>query len=241
MGPGTGCCVTNTQASGRVAADTLRPVLHDPLAVNWLSAQSLISSFSTVGIIAIVFAETGLLIGVFLPGDSLLVTAGIAAGGHLGNVHLNIVTLLIACPIAAIAGSEVGYLLGLRSGPVLFRRADARLFKPDFVERTAAHLSRFGTARAIVLARFVPVVRTVMSPLAGVTKVPVRTFTIWNIVGGVLWTVGVLMIGYTLGRSVHNIDHYVLPVIAVVVGLSLLPVAREIRRSRRGRQPDQAA
>lgn len=202
-------------------------------AVNWLSAQSLIESFSTAGVIAIIFAETGLLIGIFLPGDSLLVTAGIAAGGHLGSLHMSIAALLIGCPLAAILGAQVGYWIGHRSGPRLFRREDARLFKPDYVERTATHLQRFGMARAIVLARFVPIVRTVLNPLAGVVRVPHRLFTIWNIVGGIVWTVTILMIGYTVGRSVHHIDRYVLPVIAVIVLLSLLPVVREVLRARR--------
>ena len=205
----------------------------DHVAVNLLNAESLISSFSTAGVIAILFAETGLLVGVFLPGDSLLVTAGIAAGGNLAHVHLNIVALLIGCPLAAIAGSQVGYYLGRRTGPVLFRKQDARIFRPEYVERTSAHLERFGAAKAIVLARFVPVVRTVLSPLAGVAKVDARVFTIWNVVSGLIWTISVLLIGYGVGRSVHNIDKYVLPVVAVVIALSLLPVVREVRRARR--------
>jgi membrane-associated protein len=205
------------------------------LAVNWLSAQSLINSFSTAGVIAIIFAETGLLFGIFLPGDALLVTAGIAAGGHLGSIHLPLAALLIGCPIAAIAGSQLGYWIGLRSGPLLFRRPDARFLKPEYVERTAQHLERFGPARAIILARFVPIVRTVLNPLAGVVRLPVRYFTLWNIVSGVVWTVGVLMLGYGVGRSVHNIDRYVLPVVAIVVLVSITPLAREVLRARRAR------
>jgi membrane-associated protein len=205
------------------------------LAVNWLSARSLIDAFSTAGVIAIVFAETGLLIGIFLPGDSLLVTAGIAAGGHLSGIHLSLAALLIGCPIAAIAGSQVGYWIGRRTGPMLFRREDARFFKPEHVERTSGHLDRFGAARAIFLARFVPIVRTLLNPMAGVVRLPVRVFTLWNIISGVVWTVGVLMIGYTVGRSVHNIDRYVLPVVAVVIVVSLLPLVREVLRSRRSR------
>jgi membrane-associated protein len=207
------------------------------LAVNWLSPQSLIDSFSTLGVIAIIFAETGLLIGIFLPGDSLLVTAGIAAGGHLGSIHLSLPALLIGCPIAAIVGSEVGYVIGRRSGPLLFRRADARLFKPEYVERTAVHMERFGSARAIFLARFVPIVRTVLNPLAGVVRLPVRVFTLWNIISGVLWTTGLLLIGYTVGKAVHNIDHYVLPVVAIVIIVSFVPLLRELRRARADRPP----
>src|SRR3954451_13416683 len=132
----------------QAATASLRPVDTTTLAVNWLSAQSLIDSFSTAGVIAIIFAETGLLLGFFLPGDALLVTAGIAAGGHLGTIHLPLPALLIGCPIAAIVGSELGYFIGRRSGPLLFRRPDARFFKPEYVDRTAEHLDRFGPARA---------------------------------------------------------------------------------------------
>src|SRR3954469_15456291 len=202
-------------------------------AVNWLDARSLIDSFSTAGVIAIVFAETGLLIGVFLPGDSLLVTAGIAAGGHLAGIHLPLPALLIGCPIAAIAGSQFAYWFGRRTGPMLFRRQDARFFKPEYVERTATHLERFGAPKAIFLSRFVPIVRTVLSPLAGVAQLPRRVFTTWNVVSGLVGTTALIMIGYTVGRSVHNIDRYVLPVVAVVIAFSLLPVFREIWRARR--------
>lgn len=198
-----------------------------------MTAQSLVESFSTAGVIAIIFAETGVLLGVFLPGDSLLVTAGIAAGGNLGNIRLSLVALLVGCPIAAVAGSQVGYALGRRTGPVLFRREEARFFKPEYVERTAAHLERFGAARAIFLARFVPIVRTVMSPLAGVVQMPARKFTLWNVISGVVWTELILLIGYTVGKTVDNIDRYILPLIAVIVLLSLMPLVREVRRNRR--------
>src|SRR3954451_16915482 len=173
----------------QAATASLRPVDTTTLAVNWLSAQSLIDSFSTAGVIAIIFAETGLLFGIFLPGDSLLVTAGIAAGGHLGTIHMPLGVLLIGCSLAAILGSQVGYWIGRGRGSLLFRKQDARFFKPDYVERTAEHLERFGVARAIFLARFVPIVRTVMGPLAGVAGVPQRVFTLWNVISGVVWSV----------------------------------------------------
>jgi membrane-associated protein len=201
------------------------------MAVNWLDARSLIEQFSTIGVILIIFAETGLLIGVFLPGDSLLVTAGIAAGGGLG-VNLNLTALLIGCPIAAILGAEAGYWIGLRTGPVLFRRPDARWFRREHVDRAAAYLERFGPRRAIFLARFVPIVRTFMNPLAGVLRVPNRIFLVWSIIGGLVWTIGVLMLGYVVGRSVSNVDRYILPGVLVIIVLSLIPIVREIRRPR---------
>jgi membrane-associated protein len=202
------------------------------LAVNWLSAHSLIESFSTIGVILIVFAETGLLIGVFLPGDSLLVTAGIAAGGGLGSVHLKLWPLLIGCPIAAVLGAQVGYWIGERTGPVLFRRDDARVFRKEYVDRAAGYLDRFGPRRAVLLARFVPIVRTFLNPLCGVIAMPKRVFVPWNVIGGLVWTIGVIMLGWGVGKSVSNIDRYILPGVIVIVVLSLLPILREVRRSR---------
>jgi membrane-associated protein len=203
------------------------------VAVNWLSAHSLISAFGTAGVIALVFAETGLLIGVFLPGDSLLVTAGIAAGGGIPNVHLPFAGLLVGCPIAAIVGAQVGHWLGMRAGPRLFRKPDARVFRHDYVARATDFLNRFGVARAIVLARFVPIVRTFLNPVAGVIGVPSRTFALWNVVGGVVWAIGIVSIGYALGSRVSGIDHYLLPIIALLVLASVVPILREVRKSRR--------
>lgn len=224
---------TSSLAHIPAAASLRRVTATTAMAVNWLSARSLIESFSTAGVIAIVFAETGLLIGVFLPGDSLLVTAGIAAGGQLAGVHLSLVALLIGAPLAAITGSQVGYWLGRRTGPLLFRRPDARFLKPDYVTRTAEHLDRFGPAKAICLARFVPIVRTVLNPLAGVVGLPVRVFTLWNVISGLVWPLTLTLIGYTAGRAVGNIDRYVLPVVVAVVVVSLLPLVRELGRARR--------
>jgi membrane-associated protein len=203
------------------------------LAVNLLSANSLIGTFGTIGVIAIIFAETGLLVGVFLPGDSLLVTAGIAAGGKLHGAHLSFLPLLLGCPVAAIAGAQCGYWLGQRGGPRLFRKPDARFFRAEYAERATEFIARFGWARAILLARFVPVVRTFLNPVAGISRVPLRSFVVWNVIGGVVWTVGVLSIGYALGASVQGIDRYVLPAILVIIVLSVLPVLREVRRGRR--------
>jgi membrane-associated protein len=202
------------------------------LAVNWLSAQSLIESFSTIGVILIIFAETGLLVGVFLPGDSLLVTAGIAAGGGIGGVHLKLWPLLVGCPLAAILGAQVGYWIGARTGPLLFRREDARLFRHEYVDRASAYLDRFGPRRAVLIARFVPIVRTFLNPLCGIVAMPKRIFFVWNVVGGLVWTIGVIMLGYGLGRSVKNIDHYILPGVAVIIVLSVLPILREVRKGR---------
>jgi len=204
-----------------------------PLALNLLDPHSLLSSFGPVGVAIVLFAETGLLIGFFLPGDSLLFTAGVLAATPASNAaHVPLVAVLIAAPIGAVAGAQVGYLIGNRAGPPLFRQRRPRLSEGR--DRAETYLARYGHARAVVLARFVPVVRTVLNPLAGILEVPVRTFTIWQIIGGVCWTTGVTLAGFWLGSAVHNIDHYLLPIVALVVVLSLLPILIEVLRSRRG-------
>jgi membrane-associated protein len=202
------------------------------LALNPLDASSLLQSFGALGVFVVLFAETGLLIGFFLPGDSLLVTAGLlAATGSTSRLHLNLAGVLVAAVAGALLGAQTGYFIGRRAGPALGTGRSRRL--RDGVERSSALLARYGYGRALVLARFIPVVRTVLNPLAGVVGVPSRSFTLWNVVGGTIWAVGVVLAGYLLGSSVRGIDHYLLPVIAVIVALSLLPIVFEARRQRR--------
>jgi membrane-associated protein len=202
-------------------------------AVNLLDATSLLSSFGTVGIAVVLFAETGLLIGLFLPGDSLLFTAGLfAAAGASAPVHLSLPAVIVAAAIGATAGAEAGYVLGRRTGPVLLGRHDRPRLRAA-VDRAGRFLERYGYARAVVLARFVPLVRTVLNPLAGIAGVPHAVFTRWQLVGGLLWTVGVTVAGYVLGRTVPSIDRYLLPIIAVVILVSLTPIALEAARNRR--------
>jgi membrane-associated protein len=146
--------------------------------------------------------------------------------------------LLVAAAVGAIAGAETGYLLGLRAGPALFRKPEARFFRQDYVDRTDRAFLRFGPARAVVIARFVPVVRTFMNPMAGVVRMPVRDFTIWNVVGGLLWTVGLVLLGHWVGHVSVVRKHIELLVLLVVV-LSVLPllthIVREARSARSGR------
>jgi membrane-associated protein len=204
-----------------------------PLAVNLLDPHSLLSSFGPVGVGAVLFAETGLLIGFFLPGDSLLFTAGVLAAAPAGSaLHLSLGWVLLAAAVGACLGAQVGYLLGRRAGPALFDRSERPRLR-EGRDRAGRYLARYGQARAIVLARFVPVVRTVVNPLAGVLAVPARTFTVWQVAGGLVWTLAVTLAGYGLGAHIHNIDQYLLPIIAVVIALSLLPIAVEALRARR--------
>ncbi|MFD5065091.1 MULTISPECIES: DedA family protein [unclassified Streptomyces] len=203
-----------------------------PQAVNLLDAGSLLAAFGVLGIAAVLFAETGLLVGFFLPGDSLLFTAGLlSAPGTHGPVHLPLSQVLIASVIGALLGAQTGYWIGRRGGRALLARSRAKRLH-EGANRAEELLGRYGHARAIVLARFVPVVRTVLNPLAGALNVPARQFALWQIVGGTIWTVGLVLAGYGLGASVPDVDRYLLPIVAVVVVVSLIPLAAELLRSR---------
>ncbi|MEU9114843.1 DedA family protein [Streptomyces sp. NPDC048483] len=203
------------------------------LAVNVLDAQSLVTAFGVLGVGVVMFAETGLLVGFFLPGDSLLFTAGLlCAGTSETGLKLSLPWLLAAAAVGALAGSQCGYLIGRKAGGALLARSRSTRLH-EGAQRAETLLKRYGYAKAIVLARFVPVVRTVLNPMAGALHVPARTFTVWQVIGGLLWTVGLTLGGYALGSSIPNVDHYVLPVVAVIVVLSLIPLAVEFRRSRR--------
>ncbi len=197
-----------------------------------LNPQQLISAFGLIGIMAMVFAESGLLIGFFLPGDSLLFTAGllVAADKYL---HYPLWLVIGAICIAAIAGDQVGYLFGRKVGPSLFRKPDARLFKQRYVTQARGFFERHG-ARSIVLARFVPLVRTFAPIVAGTAGMRYRTFVIYNIVGGVAWAVIVTLAGYFLGHLPVVADN--IEVILVgIVAVSFIPVAIELLRARRRR------
>ena len=188
-------------------------------------------TWATVAVVAIIFAETGLLIGFFLPGDSLLFTAGLLSGTGI-LPPLPILALLVW--IAAVVGDQVGYLFGRRVGPSIFNRPNSRFFKQEYVERSQAFFDRHGS-KTIVLARFVPVVRTFAPVLAGVSKMHYRTFVLFNIVGGFLWAVGITTLGWALGNRYPAIGENLDYAIVVIVVLSLIPVAWEYRKHRRER------
>ncbi|MFD9475257.1 DedA family protein [Streptomyces nojiriensis] len=212
-----------------------------PQAVNLLDAGSLLSAFGALGIAVVLFAETGLLVGFFLPGDSLLFTAGLLCvpGGNR-PVHLALPQVLAFAVIGALLGAQAGYLIGRRGGRALLARSRSRKLH-DGAERAEELLHRYGHAKAVVLARFLPVVRTVLNPLAGALGVPAHVFTLWQVVGGLLWTVGLVLAGYALGSSVPDVDRYLLPIAAVVVLVSLTPVAVEMFRRRGPRTPNGSA
>jgi membrane-associated protein len=194
--------------------------------MRWLTdVEALIRWGGLTGIVTIVFIETGLFIGFFLPGDSLLVTAGImAAAGYLDLRWLIPLTIL-----AAIIGDQVNYAIGYRAGVALMSRYER--FRPH-LERAHAFYEKHG-AKTIVLARFVPIVRTFAPAVAGAARMNYRTFVTYNIVGGIVWVLSTTLTGYFLGRAIPHIDRYLHLVIAIVVFLSILPILREWRRERR--------
>jgi membrane-associated protein len=198
----------------------------------FLDGQHLVESFGIAGLLFIIFAETGLLLGFFLPGDSLLFAAGYAATGKLTDkLHPNIGLVALGCIAVAIIGAQTGFLIGRRVGPQLFAREDSRFFKRQYVTKAEEVVEHYGAGRAIVLARFIPIVRTFINPLVGAGDLPARTFTLWNIVGGVLWGGGVTLLGYYLGQ-VSWIGKNLEVFAVLVVIISVLPIAVELRRQR---------
>lgn len=181
-------------------------------------------------LVAIVFTETGLLVGFFLPGDSLLITAGLvaAAGG------LNIWWLNALLAVAAIAGDNVGYAIGARIGPRLFTREKSLLFNPAHVRRTREFYARHG-AKTIVIARFVPIIRTFAPVVAGVGQMAYRRFVVYNIAGGIGWVASLTWAGYLLGQAIPNIADHIHVVVIIVVILSVIPIVLEIVKERRRR------
>jgi membrane-associated protein len=227
-------------------ADKTR-ALSEQLAINPLDPKELVQTFGLIGVWAILFAETGLLVGFFFPGDSLLFLAGVAASpvadAILGDgVRISLAGLLIGAPVFAIAGAQLGHFLGARYGQRMFDRPNSRLFKREYVEKAEYYFNKFGPAKAVVLARFIPIVRTFLNPVAGVLEMPARQFLVWNVVGGILWTDGIILAGYYLADQIidvipaEEIDRYILPVVAVIVLISATPILIEIIRDRRNRR-----
>jgi membrane-associated protein len=198
-------------------------------SVNILDANSMITTFGLAGIFVILFVETGLLVGFFLPGDTLLALAGAFAALPLSDSrHLPLAALLVGCPIAAIAGGQVGFLIGRRS---------AVLAKPGSsfehsLRRIEPLFERFGEGWVVLLCRFIPVLRAFINPAAGMLEMPVKRFTLWNVIGGVAWPLAIVLAGYYVGLKLH-IEKYALPVVGFVVIVSILSMLVELRRNRR--------
>jgi len=181
-----------------------------------------------IGLFVVIFAETGLFLGFFLPGDSLLFVAGLLASGGA----LSLSALLALVFVAAILGNIVGYAFGLRVGASLFKREESILFKKSHVQKAEDFFNRYG-AKTIVLARFMPIVRTFAPILAGVGRMNFREFFFYNVIGGFLWSFGLLLAGFFLGRAVPDIDRYILPIVGAIVILSFLPGILKYRQEKK--------
>ncbi|OIO39635.1 MAG: hypothetical protein AUJ72_00330 [Candidatus Omnitrophica bacterium CG1_02_46_14] len=190
--------------------------------------DQLIAWAGYVGLTLIVFCETGLLAGFFLPGDSLLVTAGLVAS----QGKLNYFTLTGLLMAAAVLGDSAGYLIGHWSGPKIFNKDESFFFRKSYLERTHKFFEKYG-GKTIILARFVPIVRTFAPTVAGAGRMAYKHFLAYNICGGFLWVIGMTSIGYFLGRSVPNIEKHLHIVVAAVIIISFLPVINELRKAKK--------
>ena len=199
---------------------------------DWLDPQQILESlgpWALVGILIIVFAECGLLIGFFLPGDSLLFTAGLLVATGFIDTNIAIVCLLIT--VAAVAGNITGYWIGYKAGPSIFRRPDSRFFRQEYVERTQHFFNQYG-GRAIVLARFIPIVRTFITVMAGAANMKYSSYVLYSTIGGVLWGTGVTLLGYFMG-NIEFVRENIELIILGMVALSIIPIYFELRRHRR--------
>ena len=188
-----------------------------------------ILSASYLGIFLIVFAETGLLVGFFLPGDSLLIAAGLLAAGG----KLNLGGIMAAVVVGAILGNTAGYFIGQRFGPAVFSNQNSRFFKPEYVVEAQKFFVKYG-ALAVILARFVPIVRTLVPTLAGVSRMPFGLYTLYNVIGALLWGVGLTALAYYLGQLIPDLDKYILLIVAVVLVVSVIPIVLKFLQARRG-------
>ncbi len=202
------------------------------LGPSWLDPDQLLrmlGPYVLVGLCLIIFAECGLLIGFFLPGDSLLFTAGLFVANGIIGAPIWLVCLLLT--VCAVVGNIVGYFIGFTVGPPLFNRPDSRLFKREHVDKTHAFFEKYGP-RAIVLGRFVPIVRTFITAIAGVGRMEPRSYFTYSVIGGVAWATGVTLLGFWLGRITFVKENVEMILIGIVI-LSVLPIAIEVVKARR--------
>lgn len=192
-----------------------------------LHPDVLIEAVGLLGLFVIIFAETGFLFGIFFPGDSLLFTAGLFSA--LGKVDL--VALIFGSIFMAIIGDSVGYYTGKKFGPSLFKKEESFFFKKSYLEKTKDYFNKYGSV-AIIIARFVPGVRTITPILAGSVKMNYKNFLFCNIIGAVVWVLSMTLLGYFLGSKIENIDSYILPIALSIIILSLIPTALGILKAK---------
>lgn len=198
------------------------------LGPDWISAET-IAAAGLLIVLLVIFTETGLLIGFFLPGDSLLFTTGLLL--NEGTLDAPLWLFLVTVPIAAIVGDQVGYTIGRVAGPKIFERPDSRFFQQEYVDKAYSYFEKYGP-RTIVIARFVPIVRTFAPVVAGVSHMNRKVFTTWNVLGGIFWTVGLILLGYWLGEVDVVADNVEIVILGIVF-LSVLPIIIEVVRARR--------
>ena len=206
--------------------------------MNLFDANSVVSTLGLIGVLGIIFMETGLLIGLVFPGGEVVFLAGIAASGTgtqiLGEAKLSAPLLFALAPVAAIVGGEVGYWFGKKYGRKFFERPNSRFFNSKMVETTEKWLIRYGPRKALIFGRFIPFARTLINPVCGVVNLERKLFSTWNAIGAIIWTQVAIGIGYLLGDLIQgSVDKYLLPIVGLIVFLSLMPMARETLRERK--------
>ena len=203
--------------------------------MNPLDAHDIVATLGSVGVLAVLFIETGLLVGLVLPGDSLLFVAGIAASGTAEAAfgqQLSYYQLILFGPIAAITGSQCGHWLGQKYGRPFFERPDSRFFNQERVHQTERWLNKYGLGKALVLSHFIPIVRTLINPLCGIIGISAKRFFFWNVIGSYIWVVGLVSGGYLLGEKLKDsVDRYLLPIVGLIIFLSLFPIIVELLRT----------
>ncbi len=206
--------------------------------MNLIDPNSVVSTLGLIGVLGIIFMETGLLIGLFFPGGEVVFLAGIAASGSgaqlLGEAKLSAPLLFTLAPVAAIAGGEVGYWFGKKYGRKFFERPNTRFFNMKMVETTEKWLVKYGPRKALIFGRFIPFARTLINPVCGVVKLERKLFSTWNAIGAIIWTQVAIGIGYLLGDLIEgSINRYIYPIIGVIVLITLLPLLNNIYKERK--------
>ena len=206
-----------------------------------LDAQTVVSSLGLIGVLAIIFMETGLLIGLIFPGGEVVFLAGIAASGTgaalLGDAKLSTPLLFALAPVAAIVGGEVGYWFGKKFGRKFFDRPNTRFFNQKMVAATEKWLLKYGPRKALVFGRFVPFARTLINPVCGVANLDRKLFSTWNAIGAIIWTQVAIGIGYLLGDVIKgSVNKYLYPIVGLIVLVSLLPLLKGIFEERKERK-----
>jgi membrane-associated protein len=203
--------------------------------LEYLSPEWIVGTLGVIGVFTVLFVEMGLLVGLVLPGDSMLFLAGVAASGTANTaigVQLPIEVLLIGAPISTFLGSQLGYFIGRRFGPRVFNRPDGKYFNQKRVDQTQKWLLRYGVGKALFLSRFIPIVRTLINPMCGVAKIELRKFILANAFSSVTWGAGFIAIGFFVGeRLAGSFEKYLLPTTLLIFFLSLLPLFGELLRS----------